>query len=170
MIKLLTELVYCLLVVACRAQLVFDESFLQDGADESGRPRNDPNFKPVESHYLTFPLTSRDYEHWNTLETSVILGSRVVVAPETEGARGILHSTFQNPKKDTWIARIDFSIVREKAKRKDWVNGGGFAIHYLRTVDEDAPKPGAFYGYDDDDFDGFAVQINPTKTKKISKT
>jgi hypothetical protein len=39
-----------------------------------------------------------------------------------------------NPKKDTWVARIDFKMARDKFKRKDWLNGDGFAMYYLQSV------------------------------------
>ena len=64
-----------------------------------------------------------------------------------------------------WVARIDFTIAREKTKRRDWVNGGGFAIYYLKKKNPDAPVSPNYYGYYDD-FDGLGVFITPTQSQK----
>jgi len=57
-------------------------------------------------------------------------------------------------------------IGRDKFKRKDWINGGGMGIHYLKNVkDEELSTDHNLFGYEND-FDGIGVFINPTKSKK----
>lgn len=63
------------------------------------------------------------------------------------------------------MARVDFKIARDKFKRKDWMNGDGMAIYYLRTVNTEPPVSPNYYGYYDD-FDGLAVFISPNKSQK----
>ena len=113
------------------------------------RIENDPRFKPVDSHILTFPISSEDFERWSTSEDAVILGSKIILSPEAAGSSGYMQSLIPNPIKDTWVARVDFKIARDKFKRKDWMNGDGMAIYYLRTVGTDAPESPDYYGYFD---------------------
>ena len=75
-----------------------------------------------------------DFNQWNSFEDAVFLKNKVMLAPEAVGSFGYLESTIANPIQETWVARIDFKIGRDRFKRKDWINGDGFAIHYLRTV------------------------------------
>jgi len=113
------------------------------------RIENDPRFKPVDSHILTFPMSAEDFERWSTSEDAVILGSKIILSPEAAGSSGYMQSLIPNPIKDTWVARVDFKIARDKFKRKDWMNGDGMAIYYLRTVGTVAPESPDYYGYFD---------------------
>ena len=101
---------------------------------------NDPRFKPVDSHFLTFPLAADDFVRWDTYEDAVFLQSKVILTPEAAGSSGILMSLISNPIKDTWVARVDFRIARDKFKRKDWMNGDGMAIYYLRSMVGEPPE------------------------------
>lgn len=129
------------------------------------KPENDPRFKPVESHFLTLPAGKDDFERWQAYENAVFLNSKIMLAPETYGSFGYLESKIENPIKETWVARIDFRIAREKFKRKDWTNGDGMGIYYLRTVNPEAPVTPNYYGYHDN-FDGIGVFISPNKSQK----
>jgi len=113
------------------------------------RIENDPRFKPVDSHILKFPVSSEDFERWSTNEDAVFLGSKIILSPEAAGSSGYMQSLIPNPIKDTWVARIDFKIARDKFKRKDWMNGDGMAIYYLRSVSTDPPESPDYYGYFD---------------------
>ena len=85
--------------------------------DRKGRPMNDPNCMPVETHYLVFPLLQKDFNNWSTNYSSVILRDKVIVSPESQGLRGFIHTVTPNPIKENWIARIDFNIGRKKAAK-----------------------------------------------------
>jgi hypothetical protein len=50
--------------------------------DAKGRPLNDPNFKPIESHYLSFPLVEKDFLNWEAKHSAIILRDKVIVSPE----------------------------------------------------------------------------------------
>ena len=50
--------------------------------DAKGRPLNDPNFKPIESHYLSFPLVEKDLLNWEEKHSAIILRDKVIVSPE----------------------------------------------------------------------------------------
>ena len=129
------------------------------------KPENDPKFKPIESHYLTFPIIETDYAKWLTKEDAVFLKNKIIIAPEAAGSSGYLEALLPNPIKETWVARIDFKIARDKFKRKDWMNGDGLAIYYLKTIPTEPPKLPNYYGYYDD-FDGVGVFITPKKSEK----
>lgn len=88
-----------------------------------------------------------------------------MLAPEAVGSSGYIQSMLPNPNKDIWVARIDFKIARDKFKRKDWMNGDGMAIYYLRTVETEPPVTPNAYGYYDQ-FDGIGVFIDPHKSQK----
>ena len=140
-------------------------SITGDNPNFAPKPDNDPRFKPVETHYLTFPAVTEDFERWQAHDDAVWLNSKIMLAPETFGSFGYLESMVENPIKDTWVARIDFRIARDKFKRKDWTNGDGMAIYYLRTVDPNEPTTPSQYGYYDK-FDGIGVFITPNKSQK----
>ena len=72
--------------------------------------------------------------------------------------KGYIHSVQPNPIKDNWVARIDCGIHRKKFGKSDFVNGGGMAIYYVQQLKE---GDSTFYGYDDYNFEGFALQITP---------
>jgi hypothetical protein len=57
-----------------------------------------------------------------------------MLSPEAPSSSGYMTNVIPNPKKDTWVARIDFKMARDKFKRKDWLNGDGFAMYYLQSV------------------------------------
>lgn len=126
----------------CRAQIAEEQAALIAGEAGTMVPKieNDPRFKPVESHVLTFPVAVDDFNRWQTYEDAVFLTSKVMLAPEAAGSSGILQSVVPNPVKDTWVARVDFRIARDKFKRKDWLNGDGMAIYYLRSVENEPPE------------------------------
>jgi hypothetical protein len=130
-----------LLFSVAQGLIADDQAALITGEKGTIVPRieNDPRFKPVDSHILTFPLAAEDFERWQTYEDSVILGSKIILSPEAVGSSGYMQSLIPNPIKDTWVARIDFKIARDKFKRKDWMNGDGMAIYYLRTVSTEPP-------------------------------
>jgi hypothetical protein len=50
----------------------------------------DPHFKPVESHFLTFPVNSDDFTRWQAMGDAVILSKKVIIAPECAGSSGYL--------------------------------------------------------------------------------
>lgn len=88
-----------------------------------------------------------------------------MLSPEAPGSSGYMTNVIQNPKKDTWVARIDFKMARDKFKRKDWLNGDGFAMYYLKSVGEEPENPN-YYGYVDN-FDGLGIFISPNKSQKF---
>ena len=90
--------------------------------------------------------------------------NKVIITPETKRSSGYLESLIPNPIKDTWVSRIDFKIGRNRFKRKDWMNGEGFAIYYLKNIGEVTENPN-YYGYNDN-FDGVGVFISPNKSQK----
>jgi hypothetical protein len=165
LIKMKSLLVYT--CFACfSSALITDEaiqSLTGDQTQATNRPDTDPRFKPIESHYLTFPMISEDFSRWSTYEDAVFLKNKVILAPEAAGSSGFMHSMLPNPNKDVWVARIDFKIARDKFKRKDWMNGDGLAIYYLRTVNQEPPESPNYYGYYDD-FDGIGVFVSPNKS------
>jgi hypothetical protein len=114
---------------------------------------------------LTFPLAADDFNRWETYEDAVFLSSKVILTPEAAGSSGILQSMIPNPIKDTWVARVDFRMARDKFKRKDWLNGDGMAIYYLRSIVSDPPEQPNYYGYFDN-FDGVGIFISPNKSQK----
>ena len=66
------------------------------GADEAiflGSDPADPDFKAIENQFLIFPLTHKDFENWETLGTAVFLRSKVVLTPEANFRKGIIHTT-----------------------------------------------------------------------------
>ena len=62
------KLVLLTLFKLCLSQmLVADQAIIQDMVteyDARGRPINDPSFKPIESHYLSFPILEKDFDYW----------------------------------------------------------------------------------------------------------
>ena len=140
-----------LLFTLARGLIPDEQAALISGDRGTMVPRieNDPRFKPVDSHVLTFPVSSDDFERWSTSGDAVILGSKIILSPEAAGSSGYMQSLIPNPIKDTWVARVDFKIARDKFKRKDWMNGDGMAIYYLRTVGTDPPESPDYYGYFD---------------------
>jgi hypothetical protein len=86
-----------------------------------------------------------------------------VLSPEAPGSNGYLQAFVPNHIKDLWVARINFSIGREKFKRRDWINGGGMAIYYLKTKNQGPPPAPNYYGYNEE-FDGIGVFITPRET------
>lgn len=85
-----------LLLYACFALtrgLINDEQvsvITGSGSTATKKPENDPRFKPIESHYLTFPVVADDFARWQTYEDAVFLKSKVMLAPEAPGSSGIL--------------------------------------------------------------------------------
>jgi hypothetical protein len=139
-----------------------------DSANEDGpkkKPDTDPRFKPVASHYLTFPINKEDFTRWDTQEDAVFLRNKLIIAPEAIGSTGYLQSVIPNPLKDTWVARVEFRMGRDKFKRKDWMNGDGMAIYYLSSVEPDPPDKPNYYGYHDH-YEGIGVFISPNKSQK----
>lgn len=67
---------------------------------------SDPSFGIVQTHFFDYPLTKKEYQHWETLGASVIHKSKVVIVPETRDKKGIFYSTEPNPHEDSWLADI----------------------------------------------------------------
>jgi hypothetical protein len=57
-----------------------------------------------------------------------------MLSPEISGSSGYITNIIPNANVLTWVARIDFKMARDKFKRKDWLNGDGFAMYYLKSV------------------------------------
>jgi len=83
----------------------------------------------VESHYLDFPITNKDFDHWETRGTAVHLRDKLVVVPETKHATGMLYSANPNPISKSWL--MDFEVNMGNTKRS--ARGGvGIAMLYLK--------------------------------------
>jgi len=57
---------------------------------------------PVESHYLDFPISYKDFDNWETSGSSVHLKDKIVLVPETKLVKGMLYATQPNPIYKQW--------------------------------------------------------------------
>ena len=53
----------------------------------------DPPNLQVESQTLLFPMTSKDFDNWNSLGSAVFLYDKAVITPEATDRKGAIHTT-----------------------------------------------------------------------------
>lgn len=64
---------------------------------QSGTPGNlgnaESHFKLEPSHYLDFPLAKKDFQHWRTVGTAVMLRNLTVIVPESKDKKGMVYNS-----------------------------------------------------------------------------
>jgi hypothetical protein len=72
-------------------------------------PKTDPNFRPIEDQFLIFPLTTKDYNNWNSVGAAVFLKNKAVITPGLAYMKGNIHTTKPLPEAyiDAWEAHLD---------------------------------------------------------------
>ena len=123
-----TKSLVCLTLVFCTSVLA------KNSGEVNERRAGSPDYKPIENHFLLFPMTSKDFWNWDATGSAVFLKNKAVLAPETTGAKGSIFSQQPNPKRDHWYAILDFNIGRDKVKETNQ-SGEGLGIYYLRNFD-----------------------------------
>jgi len=121
-----------LLILTLLAALGASEYSLGERADL------DPQFAPIESHFLIFPMTEKDYWLWGSTGSAVFLNNKAVITPEASNRKGLIHTTQPNPKPRHWVAVMDFKIGRDKVIELH-KSGDGLSIYYLRNFDSGNP-------------------------------
>jgi len=103
---------------------------------QSGTPGNlgyaEPHFKLEPSHFLDFPVARKDFQHWCTVGTAVILRNRTVIVPESKDKKGMVYNSLPNNLAKDWMVDIEVQIGNDKRSSR---GGTGLAIYYLKSVE-----------------------------------
>ena len=156
-----------LLLLLVQVSLLLQTSYAEDNDAIESNVDLELDLKAIENQFLMFPLTSKDYENWETRGSAVFLKNRVVIVPEVMMTTGIIHAKKPLAKdfSAAWIAVVEVDIGSTAINS---LGSGGMGIYYLRDVDEQSNMSGQF-GYNNK-FDGIAIVINPLVKAKDKTT
>jgi Legume-like lectin family len=114
------------------------------------------HFQLQPTHYLAFPLTKKDFQHWETRGAAVILRNHTVLNPEAMDKKGQLYTKIPSPLVSDWMLDIELNIGNEKKSSR---GGAGVGIYYLKSVDSREQHKEGIFGYANR-FEGLGVYLN----------
>jgi hypothetical protein len=117
----------------------------------------------MEEQCLLFPMTSKDFDNWETAGTAVFLKDYLVVSPSSSNLKGIAYAKNSLPTEaiKNWEAHIDLDMGNNEQTE---LGSGGLAFYYLRNYE--ANQKGGLYGYTNK-FDGIAVVFSTFVKKRV---